>query len=157
MKKILFIFTTILIIFSCKQQKNFDDFTKDNITGAKLWERITKEDNYKRYKNWSDHEGVQPGVSPHGRYHEVFINSKLSDSLPIADKIAPNGSIIVKENYTLVNTKIAYELNKYIDIFIKAKNILNMKYEMNYNYPMPGITIFGGINLHYKSMTSDKK
>jgi hypothetical protein len=41
---------------------------------------------------------VRPGQSPHGKYHEVYINKTLRDALPSATNKAPVGSIIVKEN-----------------------------------------------------------
>jgi hypothetical protein len=44
-------------------------------------------------------EGVRRGQSPHGRYHEIFINRELLESLPLKDKKTPNDSIVVKENF----------------------------------------------------------
>lgn len=53
-----------------------------------------------------------------------------------------------KDNYTLLNSRIAYMLNKYVDIFVKGENLTNTKYYINYAYPMPKIIVFGGFNLH---------
>jgi len=100
MKKMLIASVIILLISCYKTEKNLPDLTKEEVTGKRLWDRITKEDNYKKYPMWPDHEGMHTGNSPHGRYNKVFINHKLRKSLPIADKIAPYGSIIVKENYS---------------------------------------------------------
>jgi len=55
----------------------------------------------------------------------------------------------VKNSYTLLNSRISYMFNKYFDIFIKGENLTNKKYYINYGYPMPGIIVFGGINLHF--------
>lgn len=52
-----------------------------------------------------------------------------------------------KQNYTLVNAKVNRRLCNYADFFISAENILNQKYEQNRYYPMPGTTLFAGINL----------
>ena len=49
------------------------------------------------------------------------------------------------QNYTLFDSKISYQVCKYAELFISAENILNQKYENNLYYPMPGITVFGGI------------
>ena len=76
------------------------DLTKDEISAERLWERITKETNYKKYPSWPNYKGYQSGQSPHGRYHKLFINPRLRNSLPIKNKVAPAGSIVVKENYT---------------------------------------------------------
>lgn len=54
-----------------------------------------------------------------------------------------------KETYTLLNSKIGFKINKYMDVFIKGENLTNQVYYINYAYPMPGIIAFGGINLHY--------
>jgi iron complex outermembrane receptor protein len=53
------------------------------------------------------------------------------------------------ESYTLLNTKIAFKINKYVDVFVKGENLTNTKYTINAGYPMPGFLIFGGVNLHY--------
>ncbi len=107
MKKLLFLSMILIIFFSfisCKKffnkEKNLPDLTKEEISGTRLWERFTKEDNYKKYPYWPDLIGIQPGKSPHGRFHKIFINSKLRNTLPLKEKITPVGSIIVKENYT---------------------------------------------------------
>lgn len=55
----------------------------------------------------------------------------------------------LKESYTLVNARIGYTLNKYVDVFLKGENLLNKEYQINYGYPMPKFTGFGGINLHF--------
>jgi iron complex outermembrane receptor protein len=54
-----------------------------------------------------------------------------------------------KESYTLINARLAYTINEYVDIFIKAENLADEKYYINFGYPMPGFVTFGGINLHY--------
>jgi iron complex outermembrane recepter protein len=51
------------------------------------------------------------------------------------------------QTYTLVNSKISYQAWKFAGFFISAENILNQKYENNRYYPMPGITVFGGIKM----------
>lgn len=55
---------------------------------------------------------------------------------------------MIKDSYTLLNSRISYNLNKYVDVFIKFENLTDKKYCINYRYPMPGIIAFGGINLH---------
>ncbi len=53
------------------------------------------------------------------------------------------------ETYTLLNSKISYKLMKWGELFISAENILNQQYENNVYYPMPGITLFGGIKMRF--------
>lgn len=55
----------------------------------------------------------------------------------------------IRESYCLVNSRIAYKINSHFDMFLKVENILDTKYQINYEYPMPGIIAFAGINLHF--------
>lgn len=56
---------------------------------------------------------------------------------------------IEKQSYALLNSMISYKALENFEVFIKAENILDEKYQINYDYPMPGITIFGGANIHF--------
>lgn len=95
---IITVFIAFFSILSCTTKKELPNLTAENVSAETVWKRITIEDNYQKYDYWPSHEGIQPGEVPHGTYHEVFINSILHRALPIESKIAPNGSIIVKEN-----------------------------------------------------------
>jgi outer membrane cobalamin receptor len=53
------------------------------------------------------------------------------------------------QNYTLLNSKISFQVLKYIEIFASGNNLLNQKYETNRYYPMPGTTFFGGLNFKF--------
>lgn len=55
----------------------------------------------------------------------------------------------VASNYFLVNAKTGYTINPYVDVFVKGENLTNQKYEINNAYPMPGITVLGGVNFHF--------
>jgi len=52
----------------------------------------------------------------------------------------------VTSSYVLLNAKAGYSINKFAAVFLKAENLTNQSYEINYGYPMPGTLIFGGIN-----------
>lgn len=116
-----FIFLLIILIFACKAgSKNIaplNDLSKEEISGKRIWERITKEDSYKNYPMWPDHSGIQNGMSPHGRFHRVFINDKLLKSVPDKERIAPYGSMCVKENYNS-NKELAG-----ITVMVKVKDL----------------------------------
>ena len=53
----------------------------------------------------------------------------------------------ITENYGLVNAKISFRPLKWIDVFVKGENLTDKSYQIVNEYPMPGITIFCGINL----------
>lgn len=89
----------LLLIVSCNKQK--ENFGTIEPSGDSLYKRITDEENYKGYDYLPGNEGLQPGQSPHGVYHRIYGNTTLLNSIPNNDKIAPDGSIIIKENYNL--------------------------------------------------------
>ena len=57
--------------------------------------------------------------------------------------------IVSQEDYTLVNAKVSRNICRYAELFVSAENLLNQKYEQNRYYPMPGTTVFAGINLKF--------
>lgn len=89
----------------------------DEISGDRLWQRITEESDYRNYGFWPGHEGLQPGQAPHGQYHKIYINKPLRSALPIEDKIAPNGSIIVKENISASEELTGYTVMAKVEGF----------------------------------------
>ena len=50
-------------------------------------------------------------------------------------------------NYTLVDARVAYRFFNWMEVFVKGDNLLDKKHETMNGYPMPGITVFGGINI----------
>lgn len=82
-----------------REQAEFQPFTAEQITGEALWERINVKSDYHEYPQWPGHEGRKPGQAPHGVFHEIYINSTLSEALPENPEVAPNGTIIVKDSY----------------------------------------------------------
>jgi len=55
----------------------------------------------------------------------------------------------IKDSYTLINSKISWTVSKFADVFLKGENLTDKKYYINYGYPMPGLIVFGGLNLHF--------
>jgi len=95
---ILIIAAGIIAGCSKKEETAFPPLKNEEISGERLWERIFTESPYERYAFWPGHEDVQLGQAPHGIFHRIYTNKDLVSSLPRADKKAPYGSIIVKEN-----------------------------------------------------------
>lgn len=52
------------------------------------------------------------------------------------------------ETYTLWNSRVGYHFIFGLTIFLKADNLLNENYQINYGYPMPGTTFLAGLNFH---------
>ncbi len=53
----------------------------------------------------------------------------------------------VVESYGLLNAKVSYRPLKLLEVFAKGENLTGTDYQIVDGYPMPGITIFGGINV----------
>lgn len=110
MKQLLIILVSMMIFFSCssKDEPSLSPLTAEEVSGARLWQRITGDSDYSSYRQWAGHEGLRPGQSPHGVLHKVYANRDIFDALPVTNGEVPYGSIIVKENFTA-----AKELDKY--------------------------------------------
>ena len=62
-------------------------------------------------------------------------------------KLKDNSTPAITENYGLLNAKVSYRPFKWLDVFVKGENLSDKSYSIVYDYPMPGVTVFGGINL----------
>jgi iron complex outermembrane receptor protein len=67
--------------------------------------------------------------------HGLYVRLESADTPPVT------------ENYGLLNARVAYCPLKWLDVFVKGENLTDKGYQIVYQYPMPGITVFGGINL----------
>jgi len=56
-----------------------------------------------------------------------------------------------KTSYSLLNLKAAYAVawKNHLRLFVKADNITDRRYDIVYGFPMPGITVMGGIELKF--------
>ena len=99
-RKICILVSILFLLFSCgkKTELVFDPLNVNEISGERLWERISVEGDYKNYGQFPSHQGERRGQAPHGIFHRIYINKTLSDSLPVKGSSVPYGSIIVKEN-----------------------------------------------------------
>jgi len=55
----------------------------------------------------------------------------------------------VSEDYFLLNASAGYSLKRYLEFTITGQNLLDQEYEINYGYPMPGITVMGGVKFTF--------
>lgn len=65
------------------------------------------------------------------------------------------GVKIVEKDYQLLGARISCRIHPSIHLFLSGSNLLNQSYEINDGYPMPGISVMGGIHLKWQS--SSKK
>lgn len=55
-----------------------------------------------------------------------------------------------KEYYSILSAGIGYQVNHFLKAFVRGDNLLDRQYEINYGYPMPGITLFGGLEFSFR-------
>ncbi len=53
----------------------------------------------------------------------------------------------IKEQYGVLNAQVGYRPLQWIEVFVKGDNLTATSYETIYGYPMPGVTLFGGLNI----------
>jgi iron complex outermembrane receptor protein len=58
--------------------------------------------------------------------------------------IDPNPVI---ETFTTLDAKVAFRPLKWLELFLKGENLTNRNYQIITGYPMPGIMLFGGVNV----------
>jgi len=118
MKYLICLLIGVLCLSGCAKEEEpvLAPLTASEISGERLWQRITEESDYRNYQQWEGHDGLQPGQSPHGVWHEVFANRDIFEALPVSGGEVPYGSILVKENYTS-----AKELDK-LTVMVKVKD-----------------------------------
>ena len=58
-------------------EKRLPALTASAITGEAVWNRIENEANWDSYGHWPGLDGLLPGQSPHGKFHEIYVNAPL--------------------------------------------------------------------------------
>lgn len=101
---VLFIISSISVVYAEMPKAEPDE----------LWKYITEISPYKQWGFWPDHQGMQPGRAPHGRFHQVYVNDRILNSTKTPVQY---GSIEVKENYSdqkeLVAITVMYKVHGY--------------------------------------------
>jgi iron complex outermembrane receptor protein len=73
----------------------------------------------------------------------------LNISMQHIEKLYTSINPELKQNYTLLNARLALKPLKNLEIFVMGNNLLDQNYEINYGYPMPGAYFNGGLNLKF--------
>lgn len=58
----------------------------------------------------------------------------------------------VKENYTVLNARVAYRFgsrDKGLNLFVKGENLTATRYTINYGFPMPKAVFMGGVDVTF--------
>ncbi|MEE1083335.1 MAG: TonB-dependent receptor [Paludibacteraceae bacterium] len=86
------------------------------------------------------------GVDWHSENHKWMASVGLQQ---LAGLYTAVGKDEQKENVTLLNATVKYNLNKYIALWVKGENLLAQEYEILAGYPMPKATAMGGVKISF--------
>jgi outer membrane cobalamin receptor len=90
------------------------------------------------------HQFFVEGTYTYDKFRVNLSTQRISDLYIFTGEPEP-----IQESYTLVNTMLSYKFTNNFELFASGKNLLNQDYSINYGYPMPGITLFSGINIRF--------
>ena len=87
--------------------------------------------------------------------HKLYLGADFSKgrfsanigTMGIAGLYLTTGESAVKEQYVDLKARLAYQLCKGISIFVRGQNLLNRTYQTMLGFPVPGITVFGGVSI----------
>lgn len=83
-------------------------------------------------------------------FKNLQFNLKFQNIFNLYNQDSSGEVSVIEKGYNLLGLRLSYRFNKYLNIFLYGENILNQEYQINNGYPMPGITVFGGVNLKYE-------
>lgn len=80
------------------------------------------------------------------RYKKWQFRIKLQSIFQLYNETG-QGVEVIEKDYQLLGARVAYQLTRFLDLYLAGNNLLDQTYQINYGYPMPGINVMGGINL----------
>lgn len=87
------------------------------------------------------------GIKYHKSRFAAHINGQYINGL--VTRLDSENAPLITEDYFLLNARVNYQLTEWAGIFLNANNLLDSKYQINYDYPMPGITFSAGVNMKF--------
>jgi len=79
---------------------------------------------------------------------------KLQNIFDLYNETA-EGIVVVENSYHLLGARIGYRATRFLDLFLMSNNLLDQDYQINAGYPMPGISVMGGVNLKFSKYTDE--
>jgi len=79
-------------------------------------------------------------------FNKFHFNLKLQNIFNLYNETG-QGVEVIESAYQVLGARIGYQATKSVKIYMSGHNLLNQDYQVNYGYPMPGTTVFAGVNL----------
>ena len=70
------------------------------MSGQILWKYMTIENPYQNYPTWPGKEGFYESTMPPGNILKLYVNEIALDTIVNKKGVFPEGSLLIKENYT---------------------------------------------------------
>ncbi len=84
--------------------------------------------------------------------HQVFLqgNYKLKGfsfnlSANYISDLVTNAEPFSEESFFLISARVSYTVKDFITFYLDGENLSDQQYEINYGYPMPEISVMGGV------------
>jgi hypothetical protein len=91
----------VLGIMSCAEREAPPAIALEDLNARTLWKHMNQDEPYAEYSFWPENVGLVKGNAPHGEFIKTFVNDR---ALKPKGPHFPDGSVIVKENYTADST-----------------------------------------------------
>ena len=132
--------------------ENFDDFSNKGIELAVRWKVMKNLDVNGNYSYLNMKKPIlnvpqqQAYIAASYRWNRWMLSANYQH---IHGLYLTVGDSPTTENYGLLNARVSYRPLKWLDAFVKGENLTDKAYSIVHGYPMPGITVFGGVNLRF--------
>lgn len=100
MKMILAGLIVVLFAAGCVSLAFAGEVTKPAAEGRAVWDYITKADPYQQWPLFPGKDKLYTGRHPHGAFLTTYVSSDAEGAIAAKKGILPNGSFVVKENYS---------------------------------------------------------
>lgn len=71
-------------------------------------------------------------------------------SIQYTNQLVTQVSPVTTESYALLSARISYTIDSFLTFYIDGNNLTDQDYAINYDYPMPGVSVMAGINVYWR-------
>lgn len=93
----------------------------------------------------------QVNLSAHYKFNSftMTVQSNYIGELYTSVKGTEGVNAVNKENYFLLNASLKYNPTEFVELYISGKNLSDTRYEVDYGYPLPGISFLIGCGVKF--------
>ena len=130
------------------QNRNVGAFANKGIEAAIDW-RLASSLVFNANYSFLHMDTIYTGAPVHKAYAGLdWTPGRFSASIGamgIKDLYLSTGDNAVTSNYVDLKARVGFQINDWLNVFVRGMNLLNKEYATMLGYPEPGITVLGGI------------